>query len=42
VEAKKQIQRLIKNIIEEAFNIDLINDDCRMPAEKIHQILYEK
>jgi hypothetical protein len=38
-DAKKQIQRLIKNIIEEAFNVDLIFEDCRIPAEKIYLIL---
>jgi hypothetical protein len=41
VDAKKQIQRLIKNVIEEAFNIDLIFEDCKIPAEKIYQILHE-
>ena len=41
VEAKKQIQRLIKNVIEEAFNIDLVLESCRIPAEKIYQILHE-
>ena len=40
-EAKKKIQRLVKNIIEEAFDIDLISEDCRLPAEKIYQILRE-
>lgn len=40
-EAKRQIQRLIKNVIEEAFNIDLIFEDCRIAAEKIYQILHE-
>ena len=41
VEAKKQIQRLIKNVLEEAFNIDLAFENCRIPAEKIYQILHE-
>ena len=41
VDAKKQIQRLIKDVLEEAFNIDLTNEDCRIPAEKIYQILHE-
>ena len=41
VDAKKQIQRLIKNVIEEAFNIDLTFENCRIPAEKIYQILHE-
>ena len=40
-DAKRQIQRLIKNAIEEAFDIDLIFEDCRIPAEKIYQILHE-
>jgi hypothetical protein len=37
-DAKKQIQRLIKNVIEEAFNVDLTFEDCRIPAEKIYLI----
>jgi hypothetical protein len=41
VEIKKQIQKYVKVIIEEAFNIDLTNEECRIPAEKIYQILHE-
>jgi len=42
VEVKKQIQRIVKGIITEAFKIDLTNEECRIPAEKIYQIVYEK
>lgn len=41
VEVKKQIQKYVKEILTEAFNIDLTNEECREPAEKIYQILYE-
>jgi len=41
VEVKKQIQRFLKLILNEAFNIELTNEECRIPAEKIYQILYE-
>jgi hypothetical protein len=41
VEVKKQIQKYVKEILMEAFNIDLTNEECREPAEKIYQILYE-
>ena len=41
VEVKKQIQKYVKEILEEAFNIDLTNEECRLPAEKIYQILFE-
>lgn len=42
VEVKKQIQKYVKVILTEAFNIDLTNEECRLPAEKIYQILYDK
>jgi len=41
VEVKKQIQKFVKEILTEAFNIDLTNEECRIPAEKIYEILYE-
>jgi hypothetical protein len=40
VEVKKQIQKFVKEILTEAFNIDLTNEECKVPAEKIYQILY--
>lgn len=42
VEMKKQIQSIVKGIITEAFKIDLTNEECRIPAEKIYQIVYGK
>jgi hypothetical protein len=42
VEVKKQIQKLVKDILTQAFNIDLTNEECRISAEKIYQILHEK
>jgi len=42
VEIKKQIQKYVKVILTEAFNLNLTNEDCRLPAEKIYQILYDK
>jgi len=42
VEVKKQIQKLVKDVLTQASNIDLTNEECREPAEKIYQILYEK
>ena len=41
VEVKKQNQKFVKEILTEAFNIDLTNEECRIPAEKIYEILYE-
>jgi len=41
VDAKKQIQRLIKDVLEEAFNIDLTIGNCKIPAEKIYKILHD-
>jgi hypothetical protein len=41
VEVKKQIQKYVKEILTESFNIDLTNEECRIPAKKIYQILYE-
>jgi len=42
VEVKKQIQKLVKDVLTQAFNIDLTFEECRIPAEKIYQILHEK
>lgn len=42
VEVKKQIQRFVKEIISEAFRIDLDNEECSKAAEKIYQIVYKK
>ena len=39
---KKQIQKLVKDVLTQEFNIDLTNEECRIPAEKIYQILHEK
>jgi hypothetical protein len=41
-EVKKQIQKLVKDVLTQAFNIDLTNEECRIPTEKIYQILHEK
>ena len=41
VEVKKQIQKYVNEILTEAFNIDLTNEECRLPAKKIYQILFE-
>ena len=29
-------------MLTDAFRIDLTNKECRIPAEKIYQIVYEK
>jgi len=42
LEVKKQIQKLVKDVLTQAFNIDLTNEECRIPTEKIYQILHEK
>ena len=42
MEVKKQIQRFVKEIISEAFRIDLDNEECSKAAEKIYQIVYKK
>ena len=42
VEVKKQIQKLVKDVLTQAFNIDLTTEEWRIPAEKIYQILHEK
>ena len=41
-EVKKQIQKLVKDVLTQAFNINLTNEECRIAAEKIYQILHEK
>jgi hypothetical protein len=41
VEVKKQIQKYVKEILTEAFKIDLTNEECRIPSEMIYQILFE-
>ncbi|RQW78582.1 MAG: hypothetical protein EHM79_21375 [Geobacter sp.] len=38
----KKINKLVKDVLKQAFNINLTNEECREPAEKIYQILYEK
>lgn len=42
VEVKKQIQRLVMDVLTQAFKIDLTIEECRIPAERIYQILHEK
>jgi len=42
IEIKKQIQKIVKEMLIDAFRIDLTNEECRIPAEKIYQIIYEK
>jgi hypothetical protein len=39
---KKKIQRIVNEIISEAFRIDLDNEECSKAAEKIYQIVYKK
>jgi hypothetical protein len=41
VEVKKQIQKYVKEILTEAFDIDLTNEECKIPSEKIYQIVFE-
>ena len=42
VEVKKKIERIVNEIILEAFRIDLDNEECSKAAEKIYQIVYKK
>ena len=42
VEVKKQIQKIVKEMLTDAFRLDLSNEECRITAEKIYQIVYGK
>jgi len=42
VEVKKQIQKTVKEMLTDAFRLDLSNEECRITAEKIYQIVYGK
>jgi hypothetical protein len=42
VEVKKKIQKIINEIISEAFCINLNAEECSKAAEKIYQIVYKK
>ena len=36
---KTKVLKVVRSIINEAFNIDLTEEECKIPAEKIYDIL---
>jgi hypothetical protein len=38
---KTKVQKVVKTIINDAFNLDLTDDDCKIPSEKIFKLLYD-
>lgn len=40
-QAKLKLEEFCNLLLTDAFNINLTNEECRIPAEKIYQILYD-
>jgi hypothetical protein len=40
-DTQKRILKIVRQILNEAFNLDLTNEDCAKPSEKIYQIINE-
>jgi len=39
---KTKVLKVVKTIINETFNLNLTEDDCKKPSEKIYDILYDR